>query len=125
MNIENDTLGLLYTTFLGVPEHKKYEVVSRIKRLVNKKPELKANRSHPVFISAIEWHISNLKDERQTLQDFFNKRTGCLLDGFDSMPNDSISGFRYLNEKIAERISEINDLITGYEEELEIRKLNK
>lgn len=120
-----DSLGLIYTAFKAAPPDQKYKVCRRIKATIQKNPALGSERGHPVFLEAISWHLDNLKAERQTLQDFFNKRTDAILDGFDDMPPDSIRGFRYLNEKIAERIQEINKLIAGYETELEQRKLNQ
>ena len=119
-----ETLDAMHSDFLAQKDEDKYKWIARLRKFFLKKPEYKAEYHHILFISVIEFHIEQLHQERDLLQQFLTRYEDRLLDGYDYQPQRYFEKSTEVSETIAIRIREIDSYIEEYTADLNKRKHN-
>lgn len=117
-----EKLDVMLEDFVSQKDEDKYRWIARFRKYLSKNEELRAEYHHPLFIVMIEYHISEMKAERQILQSTMTTLLDRELDGIDNQPFRYFEGGKYVQGKIAERIEELDYFIEEYQAELKRRK---
>ena len=116
-------LDEIFTAYKNTTSENFYSFVARLKSFLEKKPLLRKQENHPLFISVIEQHISMLERERDLIKKFLSDREDTYMDmGLYHMPNVAVSDYQHFSKKCYERIEELEEDIREYSADLVRRK---
>lgn len=116
------TLDKILTKFEACADNEKYEFIAGFKSFLAANEDLRAYESHPLYAALIEFHLFHLEAERREVKQLLDFRKADLDNGKHFLPNDTLSGYYWLNQQLQTRVNDLDVLIADYRQNLAKRK---